>query len=349
LATASPAFGYSYAGEWAELGQSAPVVLSSVRSALESNLRGTADGFFVTPFGGHLHRLPGKLPDSQMPLPGHSGDIYGMLFGTASLQDCGENVSLRYGVAAFAVRSQWNALGYLMSLPPGSYSSYIFEVLPGHRQDQRRVGGVLFGSLHYLAKDNLTGRVSATVGCNYLMNKLVVSHYTPPDRVSTEGFDLFTDLAVVQHMVAIGGLQIGPWAGVSFHRAHLKSFYAQRTVVPHSGTSFPVPAFSFNTVDVSCGISLERAFQGKGKSGSDLAVRAGWKCRAIEENSINTPSTGLANYIYTYTARCRDTVVGSVELTHHFDSHWEILANWSGQFAKDSHSNHCSASLAFHF
>jgi hypothetical protein len=330
-------------GEWAELGQSAPVVLSSVRSALESNLRGTADGFFVTPFGGHLHRLPSTLPIDIYALPGHSGDIYGMLFGTASLQDCGEKVSLRYGVAAFAVRSQWNALGYLLPLFSSVMSNA--EVPPGHRQDQRRVGGVLFGSLHYLAKDNLTGQVSATVGCNYLMNKLVISLDTPPERMSTEGFDLFTDLAVVQHMVAIGNLQIGPWAGVSFHRAHLKSFHTAREF----SSNFDTPAFSFNTVDVSCGISLERTFQGKGKSGSDLAVRAGWKCRAIEENSIIVPSDNWMDCFWAYTVRCRDTVVGSVELAHHFDSHWEILANWSGQFAKDSHSNHCSASLAFHF
>lgn len=358
LAAAGPVFGYSYMGEWGEVAQSASVVISSLQSAMEGTMHEAGCHYFATPFGGHLHRLSATVdrepwfPESfDNALPGHSGDIYGILGGATATHSFGHGTMTSVGLAGFVVRSQWNTFGWCRPLEYDTMPDC--PMLEGHRQDQRRLGGVLFASTDYLAYGHLAGNVEISVGGDYLDTKLPLpfsaSEYAfPYKRIRVEGFDLFTSLVVRQDVVTIGKMQFGPWVGLVYHRTLMRSFALPDgaeidLIAGPSEDNSQIPSFAFNFLDVSCGLRLERLFLGRGRASTDVAVKVGWKCRAMQDDSINDPT------YWRFRRRDRDSLVGSCELRRRLDQHWQVEASWAGQFANDHHANYFAANLSFAF
>jgi hypothetical protein len=305
---------------------------AAARPLIRANISG--DGIFAAILGEHFRQ-------SEIDGFGYRANLKGIACGVdRSLPLVNSRRSLRLGAMAGYlngnVHFSGSAAGRGKIVPSKFYSGAIFAAYDGLGENDLKTAVNFFAGLQH--SENKLSRVND-------------DGYTFGGKMSANG--QFASLEAVKILRRWAGVQIGPWALLSYDRICQKG-YAERGNSSDNAGAQTVSSVSHNFLDTTIGLNAEKDFQPTDTQRyiTGAFLKCGWRHRAIQNHSaalVKFNSAALGNEFYpaTFGYPGRNSLVIDTGLRANFNIHWNAIANFHGTLAKNQ--NTCALSLTIRY
>ncbi|MDR2737751.1 MAG: hypothetical protein LBB18_02300 [Puniceicoccales bacterium] len=234
------------------------------------DIKGKTDDPFVKVFGAHSNEaLSGELECGN--------NTYGVLAGLDAVEDLGDGAFFRYGAS----------LGFADNNAKFSGNA----AANGMGAKQRVYFGGIFGGYEEFDADGLKTNLGMVLGLARMDNNCW--------RIDSDGnrfeskytnFNLSLNCGFITSFAKIMGVQIGPWASISYN-------WIRQNGYSESGAAnypFSTNDINFHLVDTVLGISLEREFYSAHdeEKRTKLFARIGWFNGSLHTNSVCEVTVG---------------------------------------------------------
>jgi hypothetical protein len=303
-------------------------------------------------------------PGSGASLPG-SGSFAAILgdhFRQSEIDGFGYHVTLK-GIACGTSRLRPLAIGH-NSVRLGVLGGYLDGKIhfsgsaagSGKVAPSKFYGGGVFAAYEGLGATDLKTNVNFFAGLQRTENKLSRMNdggYAFEGKMTANG--QFATLEAVEIFHRWEGVQVGPWALLSYNRVYQKG-YAERGNSPDNAGAQTVSSVTHNFLDATIGLNAEKDFQPTDAQRyiTGAFLKCGWRHRAIQNHSaalvkFNSAALGDGFYPAVFARPGRNSFVINTGLRATLNARWNAFANLHGTLAKDQKSYALSLVLGRNF
>jgi hypothetical protein len=227
----------------------------------------------------------------------------------------------------------------------------------GKIAEQKLCSGALFAAYEAIGKNDLKANINIFAGLQHAKNELC--------RVNTKGYSIFGKMNENGQFVAVealrilhrthGGVQIGPWALVSYDRVHQEG-YGERGNAPKNAGTQTLTAITHNFLDATLGLDVEKEWQHLGNQ-LDIAhvfLRCGWQHRVLRDRSaasvkFNSEALKNGSYAPTFGYPGRNSLAIAAGLRASFNDRWDGFISLRSTLSKSSKTFALSLALGYNF
>lgn len=217
---------------------------------------------FIMVLGGHGHQ-------DEILGYGYDYDKYGVVIGHDFVKELSNGGNWKYGVMVGFCHANIDFFGNATSTNKRAkkdiYNCGVFGMYKNENAKHLHTRFHVFGGFAYV--ENEMSRVDSNN-----------AHF----NAKFDSNDINVSAEFTRGMVKLCGLEVGPWAGVTYNRIHQKSYHE------NGGTNAAsLDSVNFDMLDTILGLHAEKIFLHKknDKRYLHLVLRAGWKCQAIRSHS----------------------------------------------------------------
>jgi hypothetical protein len=209
---------------------------------------------------------------------------------------------------------------------------------PGERVHQRTTLAGIFAAYESFDARALKTNLDATFSIGFTGNELSQSGHS----YRFNGQNISLDLNGVRNLFSINGLQVGPWAGIGYHRVRQAAHGEW-----DGGQEISAAKTCANFFQSTLGLSAEREFNlraGDPDFRLRTYARLGWCCQPRTSSAPTATAQSLARPYGD-----RHSAIASVGFRQKFDAHWDLTGSWNGDFSGHYRLNRMTLALGYTF
>jgi hypothetical protein len=221
---------------------------------------------------------------------------------------------------------------------------------------QKIFSGAVFAAYETLGKSDLKTNVNVFAGLQHARNEM--------SRVNGNGYSFsgkmnangqFVTLEAVKILHHFDGVQVGPWALVSYNRVYQKG-YDEHGNAPDNAGAQTVSSVTHNFLDTTIGLNVEKEWQRADvqRDGTRAFLKCGWQCRMLQKHtdaSVKFNSESLGNVpfpaLFGYPGRNSFALIAGLHAN--LNGHWDTDAAFHTTLAKNDKSFALSFALGYNF
>lgn len=232
---------------------------------------------FIMVLGGHGHQ-------DEILGYGYDYDKYGVVIGHDFVKELSNGGNWKYGVMVGFCHTDIDFFGNATSTSKRAkkdiYNCGVFGMYKNENANHMHTRFHVFGGFAYV--ENEMSRVD--------INN---AHF----NAKFDSNDINVSAEFTKGMIKLCGLEVGPWAGVTYNRIHQKSYHENG-----GRNAASLDSVNFDMLDTILGLHAEKIFLHKenDKKYLHLVLRAGWKCQAIRSHShclARLDDAGIAPFV----------------------------------------------------